>query len=594
MTLSIISELNLFEAICAPPEGMLFSAGLWITHDVDTGFVSNRIAPALLGIEADNECISRQKCRNDFSTRKISFVIVHAADRRTINTNIDQIGYIPIAGRRLHAKYAVLLFEGENKKVVRAVVTSANLTKGGFCSNREIVAVEDKIVRAVSTPSVARSLLNATQALMKDVKLPVGETTILNAVIKRLSLVTPKAADPSIHHTLCDKHNLFETVKPKTAKFSRLVIVSPPFAADGDNTAAKPLLQRLKKDGRVDIYTGEELSVPRFSTEILNSVEAAGHKYSIFGVPKDVKDEDMRDISRPLHAKVFAFVNDRGPARVFIGSANCTGPGLDGRNRELVVEVGMSRKNLDGLLDHLKAKDLTDTVEAPNGIPMPSSIVTQPPALTAIFKPDDVPDNLGTNPNWRGILTLEWDKQFKPDSLQYAGKAIDVANVINNFTVIERDQLLKAVFLINGIEIEANCIIEIDAPDGFWNEPEDGERPDTDPEWVMFSKIFCQVAKSPKPKGVTLEETEKPKSPESNSRPIAFSIPLEQRLILITRHREQIRKRWQGVKNKELNELLHSFLVDDEVIIAQHILGVTSHSKDSLLLELAAAGRKVK
>ena len=600
MTLKIETELDILSATCTPPEGMQLSAGIWVTHDVDTGFVANRVAPALLDVDCDNECTTRQVCRNVFHEKKINFVILHAGDRRTINATIDQIQYIPVAGaRRLHAKLAILLFTtGDRKKnTVRAVVTSANLTKGGFCSNRELLIVEDRVVREGLSASLARSLFMAVEALATDTKI---DSEIFKSLIDTLGKVVPKAPLPTVHHTLGSDLNrkLFDSIKPKNAKFARIVIVTPPFAANTDTSAAELLLPYLGRKGAVEIYTQSESSLGdalsegntfRFSNGLLKKLKEFGNaRVTVYNVPRRLDQTDSGPVvSRFLHAKLFGFVSS-GTARVFIGSANFTGPGLGGSNRELLVEVEMTERKLNDLLASLNAIEWKGEILPPDrkSFSQDGNVV---PVLSAVFKPDIC--EAGTNQKWRGTLTLQWEESDPPTSVRYADSSIEIIKNHNPFVLYERDRCLKAFFG----QVEYSFIIEIDPHSGFWDAPIIDDKPETDANLIMFLRFvnstFNTQGPTAKPNEVDKSVTDKRKS---ERKPIAFSIPLEQRLVLVARHREKIKKRWQG---NRLSEILDRILIDkdgkpnnQEIEIAKHLLGVPYESSE-LLKCLAIAAR---
>jgi len=385
-----------FLDLLRPPEGYSFVRGLWVTHDLNTATLVELVFPTLarLGVAEPGARYAAWRDLPDFP-----LTILHAGDRGSYRRPIaaELADIIPVFGRRLHAKYLILQYRrdaaGRPRYRTRAIVTSANLTRGGLSTNLEAWAMEE-----IDKPQgrfAVRGLLDATARLAQE--LPAGDRKRVQDRVRQLRGPLQGAlASSAIVESLTDKTAGTSLLRGmKDIELDRVAIVTPPFAS-GDGRAVLAALAPLKSGLRLDLYVGSERTAdalragaaltfpPGVADELARKFDLHLH-----GVPGIIEIEG-RQVNRPLHAKaVVAFERDGG-ARILLGSANLTGRGLGGKNRELMLDRAFE----DGSeaarwLDALPAVAISaECLVEPGEREELRLKIREVPRLTARFEPD--------------------------------------------------------------------------------------------------------------------------------------------------------------------------------------------------------------
>lgn len=385
-----------FLDLLRPPQHRWFVRGLWVTHDLNTSTVTELVLPTLAGVNV-SEVEARRAAWANLEDNCLT--IACAADRASYRVPLpaDVVEVLPVAGRRLHAKYLILQYEGQRHRglartLTRVIVTSANLTRGGLCTNQEVWALEEVTSKDAHAPSVVVDLLQATDALARE--LPTSQRDALRRRTREI-----RRHLPVLRSTRTIRHSLTEGTQqrllPEMSKPDRLVVISPPFAAGSAAHALRAIGPVLHPDLTLDIYFGsrhsaEELAqgvdVP-FLREL--AVELSHRcKLRLWAVP-EIATEAGEPVRRMLHAKAFVAFFPGSRARMWLGSANLTGRGLGGRNRELLMEVDpgsakQARAFVDSLRANRVATDQTSDIIAAEELP--ASIPVAPTVL-AILRP---------------------------------------------------------------------------------------------------------------------------------------------------------------------------------------------------------------
>lgn len=158
----------------------------------------------------------------------------------------------------------------------------------------------------------------------------------LSKALKKASFALPEGVDELHVHVL----GLTDIPSPLPVKAQRSLIISP-FVSDDFFTEVQP--------GRIDELVSRQESLDGLNDSSLFNV-ARAYTFDDGSVPEIEAQADRLsplDPGRPLvglHAKVFAF-EDTGRARLFLGSANATGPAF-AHNVEILVELIGSNKVL--------------------------------------------------------------------------------------------------------------------------------------------------------------------------------------------------------------------------------------------------------
>jgi len=365
----IPSMSNLLE-VAQAPAGTSLARGIWFTHDLNLQVVANHIASALVDTHVADGA-ERLRRTLAFRTMLSPPELVVVADGRRMHSGpgIPWIRIVPVFGRVQHAKFGVLEFAHHRPgkaNILRAFVTSANLTRNGVATNREFLIAEQRTVAATS-PSLLGDLVHAIREFINSVdddEVAPAKRQSIDAVLSHFANRRPHRLG-AIRHSLDAKRPILpERIRSQVA--DEVDIVSPPFASGTDaRVVTHYLAPWLQRDGtttvrwHVDREDDGRALLPRAAWQQLRR-------------RSDTTAFIIDDTSKPqrrLHAKLIALSTQ---ARTFhlAGSANFTSRGLGGLNRELVVWWSTKRSAnvvVTGLPSHqsLKAPRFTQHQDQP-------------------------------------------------------------------------------------------------------------------------------------------------------------------------------------------------------------------------------------
>jgi len=544
-----------FLEMLKPPDNRWFARGLWVTHDLNTATIVELVLPALAGLDVA-ELEARRGAWG--SVADDCLMVACAADRASYRAPVpvDVVEILAVAGRRLHAKFLILQYDAEPgmrlaRTLSRVIVTSSNLTRGGLTSNREVWALHEITSRDGGKPSVARDLLDATEAMARE--LPVGERVALLRRTRDLRAHLPHLVRAkTLRHSLTAKAQadlLAGVPRPR-----RVVIVSPPFATGSASQTLHALSPVLHNKLRLDIYVGTNLSatalreganvpfLPSLASELAKRCE-----FRLYAVPGLV-GQGADEIRRILHAKVVLAFFDGEPPRIWVGSANLTGRGLGGRNRELLLEVdpgsakeaqafvnalaGVVKVDLDRLLDPLVEGEL------------PIDVAAAPP-LRCVFRPQ--PGSHAGQTFVAGTLVLEGDL----DRVRRLWARDDRLRVVSEQGVsLAMDApWVRAVFVGSSKEVE--LLVSIDADGEFWEparlDADDDGRLPRDLRLLLSDLVRAKKSRKSGPK-------------PPDGEPGRFDLPYDRRLPNVVR----MLRRLAVFDDADLKQRLAEYL-DDQV-----------------------------
>ena len=345
------NRLTLIDAM-RPPAGFRFESALAVTYTLDLrALLAAPAALALAGRGANSES-------DDDAYEPIE--LIHAlkshASKMTVFSQIGEIGLppsrrafafleptvVPVTAPRgiVHPKVWVIRYEtagdpadaGADEQRLRVLIASRNLT---------FDMSWDTVVRFDETAGSDGATLEPVGALFEgllsccSVEVPGDHRTRVESLAKALHdarFALPVGVDELKVHVL----GLEPKPSPLPRDAERSLIISP-FVSDSFFTSVHPAridelvsspqqLDRLKPDSLTEVE-----QVYAFDDGSASDLDFAGDRLS------------RSDPGRPLvglHAKVFAF-EDEGHARLFLGSANATGPAFNS-NVEILVEMAGS------------------------------------------------------------------------------------------------------------------------------------------------------------------------------------------------------------------------------------------------------------
>lgn len=306
---------------------------------------------------------------------------------------IEILPFQPTGGRILHVKAGLLRLDpddGRRSPLLRAYLGSANLTEGGFGTNREVV-VWSQVRR-----SRGDDLVTAVMAVCREVADQHQTAAQLRAVLDGLldGFPEPRMLPSSLRTTVADRQPLLRDV-PHPEGFDRLDVITPPFWREGSaerlSEALTPLLPPV--GGRVRLLTStpalivdgddDPASAP-VPPGLVRHLEDAGREVEI-GV---ISEQDQHR-SRPLHAKLY-LLHGSTRSTVVLGSANATAPGLTGGNREAMVLLDLPREQAEQLVEQPGPwhTAVVDHAALPTGSVTDDPDVTTT-AIRAVFVPDE-------------------------------------------------------------------------------------------------------------------------------------------------------------------------------------------------------------
>jgi hypothetical protein len=472
-----------------PPDGYRFERGVWVTHDLCTGALVDLVLPALAGVSAAERRVRRSA---PGALPDAHLAILAAGDRISLRAipPRDLTNIVPIVGRRLHAKFVVMQYERETeplsgssaKRIFRALVTSANLTQGGLCRNREVWVYQDTPSTAGRTSSLSAELLLLTARLLARQPKSVEVKAALQTA-KALEEGLPRGvvASRRITHSLTatPRAGLLAATGLTASPARRVAIVTPAFASESSLAAVRPF-GRMLNGADVEIYVSTDRTRAEiesgagiaFSNSVLQQIRQKARSLRICAVPADSTPDDGTSVRRPLHAKLLLVLLD-GELHVLAGSANLTARGMGGLNSELLVydTPHGGESMFESILHTINGIELpaVRVMEAPaeDDGDLPLS-VTAGPNVRAIFEPAS-----GSNAGMRrlhGTLTLDGDLSEVVDirANGLAGKDLVLKVVARQAVILEADA--PALRILFRREWHVLLVTNSAALDGaFWN-----------------------------------------------------------------------------------------------------------------------------
>ena len=565
-----------------PPDGYRFVAGVVATHDLDWTFVVDQIAPALTGVITTGRR-RRLETRAALEVVDPALLVLHSTGASFVaGPVLPWAAATPVGGRRQHAKATVLQFRsttrrGElgNKWRTRAIVGSANLTRHGFRTNRELL-VWDEIAHSSTRPFFGRDLIRALA------ELPAGDHTHGDDLRRLLRALRKRVKGAGSVGGLRSSIGEAKPVVPQTSVPSeRIVVVSPSFAAASETFTGDVLAKRCTPHTQVDVFTGHRGTYAdaaagspglTWPASMLDRVRATGAAVTVHAVP------EAGDPARRLHAKLVAF--DRGDdwwIEVWTGSANCTRPGLAGRNRELMLCQWWSRARLRQLLDGLDAVPFEGPIDLPGAATAGERVPRSRARLRFEIDPGCRPDSRQATGTW----ILEGAEAGV--SVEYLGQTIPSGRSPG---VLDLERGSARVLTASGVHME--IVIDVDVPEGgpgFWGRFTIEAREDRHDPSLLRLLGDVERARRPAPDGPGVKKV---------SGDDRFAIPLRQRSVLLVRHRRRLSEL------PDRAEIIDAMLTDElhgETTSSRQVVGAvlsayeakSRRSPDELLAALADA-----
>jgi len=322
-------------------------AAFLCTFGLDAPFFESEILPALVpsGLPLDPQAGSRG-------------AYLHAADEVLGPTPVEVLyDHMVSAGPQLLANYRrvvagtgafhpkLVLVDYGNR--IRAVVSSANLTRPAWTSLFELLVVEDLV------PGTPHPWSAPLQRFVSSAAEAAGGPTRCTEAILRKLVVVPHTGPEALHSSYDSP--LRESTWP-TGPVDRIDVVSPFFEGE-DGTGVFDALHQRYPGARLRLHlaatqtdTGYEVHGP---AEKLEGLRSGGAELRLVR-PKWESDDDAAPVRRALHGKLTAFTKG-DKSQVVIGSANFTRAALSkrvthGGNTELVATVKTSKRILEATL----------------------------------------------------------------------------------------------------------------------------------------------------------------------------------------------------------------------------------------------------
>jgi hypothetical protein len=528
-------------ATIAPPDGYQFVRGLWSTHDCNAEVLTDLLLPALTATHSEDARRRRIESRAAFAESQAHLAVFAAADRVSEGSSAPGLDVYKIGPRRLHAKFALLQYQHQSGTTIktRAIITSANLTRGGLISNREVVVWDGDITQQTKSPRVAKNLVVCFESLVDEL----GDSDLRSLLQEvRRSIKATKTRDVCETITAYSPALLDQLHLRGVA--ARVVIVSPAFGGASAEVDVPALAAMIGARTAVDIYCGggelppgDEPAPPEyrpaFSPAAVEWLRDRAQQVRIWAIPERQADESGHHTDRPLHAKLFAAVDSRGAAHVLVGSANFTKPGLDGGNRELMARVELTEAALVKQIEELGARRCADAVRPPERPCAPADVVLNATSsLHARFVPD--PGQFASDKRWGGDLFLVGLDGI--DRLRYLDQPL-------NCVTMQRLELREEVWYLTATTAagDESVSISVDAEEGFWLriEPPD-DHPSADEELAALLFDLGARPTAVVVPGLGLVPPEGARSGSLGGDDV-YRIPLDQRLVVMARKRRQLR-----------------------------------------------------
>lgn len=526
--------------IVAPPPGYHFDVGLWVTHDLNPTALVDDLLPALLGVSASERRRRRGEARAA-TPNSLRLAVLAAADRVAVGAAMADNAVVARVGgnRRQHAKFAVLCYVREHAtgnthgRVFRALVMSANVTAGGLRNNREILRVDSlgSNPGPRQRPFLGVDLLAIADDLVASV-IDGDGAELVRPLIADLRSSLPRVATGTgdLVESVTTAHDLLHAAfrKPPTR---RLVLLSPAFTRD--QAGGVVALIARQRATRVDLYAEEGAQGERavLSSSLVDALQAKGIDVRVWAVPRfEPVEDDGPARPRPLHAKLFAGVDDSGEVSAWAGSANVTAHGLGGLNRELMARLPLyEEQDLDEFLAQLGARQVHE-LESP-GVVEPEPTGQDPCPLVATFHP--ATHACARHRRWPGHLHLDGlDESVTRDvhGIVHAGQSLSA--VPEQTLVLDQDVAALEVTWRDDVLV---LPVRVVAPDDFWQDIEADDEPgDQDDDFRRLLMLLRPATAGRTGRGGTRAGAA-PAQEDS-----AFRLPLNTVLPLLVRRRTDL------------------------------------------------------
>ena len=545
--MSIAEPTNVLDLV-GPPEGFRFYAGVWLTHDLSWPVLCDLVAPALTGVITSG-ARRIQETRAAVAPGAPGLVVLHAADRFAGGPVMPWAHQCAVTGRRQHAKAALLQYRAERgtRTKTRVLIGSGNLTRSGLNSNLEVINWDER--SRGSGEFLGVDLLNELRALAGSLPDLPHLTRSLEALASGLGAMKSTGVLVS---SLFEQRAMLAEPHAAEPPATSIDVVSPAFAGDSDVLAAEALAPWCGPGTEVRIHTGFEGTrataaagggVLRLSTGLLAGLRATGASVRVHAIPE--VDDDGANSGR-VHAKLIALTKVNGSALVLSGSANCTGPGLLGKNREMMLRR------------ELRSYQALDIVEGLDSIEYPGETTPPPPRVPAVeiaklptLVPSMVIDEASRadGTHLTGVLTITSEGPVDGAVVSYNGQPIKLGVP----TLVQLDPSQGCVVVMVG-DVTQYLQIEVIAPESaidFWGglTPEQQvDRPDRDLQRLLGD--IDRVTASTPQKPIRLRVR------KGSAADDGFSIPLSQRLVVLARGRRRVADHGEASMARIVDEYL--------------------------------------
>jgi hypothetical protein len=583
---------SVLDAVC-PPHGYRFAAGVWLTHDLAVSSVNDLLLPALSGMHATERGL-RRAAPGDIDPGAL--LICAAADRINAQGLLpDAVRVLPVAGRRQHAKAAVLhyLRSGPTSlgpaALTLTLVTSANITAGGLTRNRELVVIQT-VGSDTKGTALVPELLASFRGVRKD--LPSHARTWLDAQLTMLTQLT----NGSVRSTESISHSIDEARAASFAEgfgatpVGRILLVGPAFAADTSDVAS--LLDPLIGTSTVvDLVVGSRRTAAQLHrgtgtvevpTGLLVGLRERSDHVTVRAIPAS---DSVAEMGRVLHGKTI-LVQQGETFTQMAGSANLTLRGLGGRNRELIVFIDRADlSSIDHELKKLGAIEVKErSITAPvDGPPLSDLIDPSAAPLLAVFVPD--PGQNAGNASLTGTLDVTGTGQ-SPSFIVIDGHRIRLTNGQTHVTLSGGSVITATVS-----RRLRDILVTLTPREGraFWTSIPGDVRPrDNDP---MLTRLLSDVDRAtrrgsntpPEPNGQTAAN---PSAPSSDG----FALPGKMRLNVVARYRDHFAQ-YERDRAQEFLRALFPDPVEREVakVVLDAARATSNEARGPVLAALYAA-----
>ncbi len=363
-----MSDTNRLLDLYVPPEGFVLESLVATTFRIDFAFVEEELLPVALGVKAP---VSRMRAfRSELERRLAACDVTFLYDLRgcdrlaRLSRRIDPL---PVAGRKLHSKIALLLWtRTESKgtaapeKRLRLIVGSANLTREGFRENYEVVTALDFGGRSQAPRELLERALAQVESLAAEAPSPqlAGQVAGMRLLLPQFP---PGTVNVDAPRTFVDAAGVLPALEEAWRSTSptrpeRVVIVSPFWPAGEEAEApVAELLRRLGGAGKLELVcegaptpdgkarlpvlppalTGrlrEQVGCPLLLRPVRPDLGLGGPATPDDGDRNEDDELGSRSADadvpqRGLHAKMIVLQGKEGIV-LYAGSSNCTRRGL--------------------------------------------------------------------------------------------------------------------------------------------------------------------------------------------------------------------------------------------------------------------------